>query len=66
MDDSRFASGMMWFFAALLLSSVSWLLGYLALFGGATSLVEGFCDGVAVVAYGAALFLLVQSCRQVS
>jgi hypothetical protein len=63
MDDSRFASGMIWFFAALLLSSVSSLLGYLPLFGNITSLVEGFCDGLSVIAYGAAVLLLVRSCR---
>jgi hypothetical protein len=66
MDDSRFASGMAWFFAALLLSSVSSLLEYLPLFGSATSFVEGFCDGLSVIAYGAAVFLLVRSCRQMS
>lgn len=61
MNTRFFTSGMIVLGTALLLSGVSSFLGHLAVFGDSTDLAQGFADGLSVVAYGAAIVLLVRS-----
>ncbi|MCL7455094.1 MAG: hypothetical protein M8467_18815, partial [Anaerolineae bacterium] len=57
-------NGMLCFVTALLLSGVSSFLGHFALLSDATSLGQGFFDGLSVVACAAAIVLLVRSRRR--
>jgi hypothetical protein len=61
MDNKQFTNGMLWFVTALLLSGLSSFVGHLTIFGGSTNLVQGFFDGLSVVACGAAIVLLIRS-----
>ncbi len=50
--------------SGLLASSLSSLLARYALLGGASEFARGVLDGLSVVAYGAAIYLLVRSARR--
>jgi hypothetical protein len=63
MNDRLFTNGMLWFVTALLLSGVSSFVGHFTLLGEATNLGQGFCDGLSVVACGAAIVLMIRSRR---
>jgi len=58
MDDGNPAAGLTVLCGGLLASAASSFLEHLAVLGTAASLAAGFCDGLAAVAFGAAIFLL--------
>jgi hypothetical protein len=47
----------------LLATSLSSFIGQVAIFGTGTNFIRGFFDGIAVVAFGVAIFVLVRSSR---
>jgi hypothetical protein len=61
MNNKLFVNGMIWLGTALLLLAASSFVGHFAVFDDATNLVQGFFDGLSVVACGAAIVLLVRS-----
>jgi len=63
-DNKTLINGLIVLTAGLLASSVSSFLKTFALFGTATDLFSGFFDGLAVVAFCVAIFVLVRSSRQ--
>jgi hypothetical protein len=63
-DNKTLINGLVVLAAGLLASSVSSFLKTFALFGTATDLYSGFFDGLAVVAFCLAIFVLVRSSRR--
>lgn len=61
MGNKRFTNGLIILGVGLLASSVSSFLEHLAIFGMATDFIRGLFDGLAVVAFCVAIFILVQS-----
>ena len=63
-DNKTLINGLIVLAAGLLASSVSSFLETFALFGTAMDLFSGFFDGLAVVAFCVAIFVLVRSSRR--
>lgn len=61
MPNRTFTNGLIILAAGLLASSVSSLLEIFSLFGSGTNFVRGFFDGLAVVAFCGAIYLMVRS-----
>jgi hypothetical protein len=61
MDNRAFINGLVVLALGLLASSVSSFLERFAILGTATDFARGLFDGLAVVAFGVAIFLLVRS-----
>ena len=65
LDDRNFINGLAILGAGLLASSVSSFLEHFAVLGTATDFTRGFFDGLAVVAFGVAIFALIRSRRNI-
>jgi len=63
LDNRKFINGLAILGAGLLASSVSSFLEHFAIFGTGTGFTRGFFDGLSVVAFGVAIFVLVRSGR---
>jgi len=63
MSNRGFNSGLAVLGVGLLASSVSTLLGRFAILGSATEFARGLFDGLAVVAFAVAIYVLVRSRR---
>ena len=63
-DNKTLINGLIVLTTGLLASSVSSFLKTFSLFGTATDLFSGFFDGLAVVAFCVAIFVLVRSSRR--
>ena len=63
MNNRTFINGLVFLGAGLLASSVSSFLVHFAIFGNASDFIRGVFDGLSVVAFCVAIFLLVRSRR---
>jgi hypothetical protein len=61
MPNKVFMNGMLCLGAGLLASSISSFLGHFPVFGASTGFTQGFFDGLSVIAYGAAVLILIRS-----
>jgi hypothetical protein len=60
MSNRAFVNGLVVLGAGLLASSVSSLLEHFAIFGAATDFARGLFDGLSVVAFAVAIYVLVR------
>jgi hypothetical protein len=63
MENRTTVNGLVILAAGLLAESASTLLGHITILGSATDFTRGLLDGLAVVAFGAAIFVLSRSVR---
>ncbi len=63
MNDRNFVTGLAVLAAGLFASSISSFLEHFVLFETATDFARGFFDGLSVVAFAVAIFVLVRSKR---
>jgi hypothetical protein len=63
MSNRTFINGLVFLGAGLLASSVSSFLAHFAVFGNATDFIRGVFDGLSVVAFCVAIFVLVRSSK---
>ena len=64
MDNKKLINGLAILGAGLLASSVSSFLEDFAIFGNANNFLRGFFDGLSVVAFCIAIFVLIRSKRE--
>jgi hypothetical protein len=64
MSEKASVNGYAWLAVGLLLSSIVSLLDHFAGAGPAASFARGILDGLSVVAFGAAVFILVSQTRR--
>jgi hypothetical protein len=65
MSDKTLSNGMICFGAGLCASSLSSFLGHFSVLGDSTDFGAGFFDGLAVVAFAVAIFILVRNRKTV-
>lgn len=63
MNNRKLLNGLVILCAGLFASSASAFLEHFAIFGATTDFASGFLDGLAVVAYGVAICVLIRSRR---
>jgi hypothetical protein len=63
MDNRAFINGLIVLVAGFFSSSIASFLEHFAILGPATNFVMGFFDGLSVVAFGAAIFVLLRGRR---
>lgn len=61
MNDRNLIKGLVVLAAGLLASSISSFLEHFAILGTATEFARGLCDGLSMVAFCAAIFILARS-----
>jgi hypothetical protein len=61
MSNRTYLNGLVFLGAGLLASSVSSFLVHFAIFGNATDFIKGVFDGLSVVAFCVAIFVLIRS-----